>query len=245
MIIYDLEKKQHATKLTNTRQLVFATTNELNHFEFINDSLLKDVHKSARPVIRKRNLTLYSFKVYSTYGLKLDPQEVFLITHENLTLVILDDYHEFLVDLETIMLEQTKQEHFMALLLKLFLDDLYTSFSEIEDHLIDIEDGLSSGSLKNIDLDLLSSIKHDCMMAEKNMRRLKYITQDIMSLKSDTNHISSLVSATFEYSNHITSYSQHLIILYNSLISEKTNTSINRLTIFTVFATPITILSGI
>ena len=53
------------------------------------------------------------------------------------------------------------------------------------------------------------------------------------------------INRLYEFSEQLHEMTEHLMDLYNSRIADRTNNLINKLTIFTVFATPLSVISGI
>lgn len=203
--------------------------------------VLADAKLNPRPVVYTEDAKIYTFKVFHVGELNLNASLCQLLIESERVLILMDDYDYFLDELNF----NLNLNDFIQNFLKEFLDDLYVNYFTLEDQLINLEATISSGSITNINLDMLSSIKHDCMMAEQATRRLSFIIQDILVDQKDTKRLNSSVTNNHDISVHLADYVQHLIILYNSIISERTNNTINRLTAITVFATPITILSGI
>lgn len=245
VIVYNLKKKQYVKDTDTSNQIIFAVRSDLNTFDFVDSEMLKYIDQNPRPIIKERNTKIFAFKTFESVALALNENQVFFILHENVLLIVMDSYDAFTKDIEPIMFETDNIVTATRSILKVFITDLYVSFYELEDQLINLEGEVSKGVFDDINLDLLSSLKHDCMMAEKNMRRIQYIVQDVLETTNDPSNLMGLVSNNNDYANHLVTYTEHLILLYNSLISEKTNKTITRLTIFTVFATPISILSGI
>lgn len=58
-------------------------------------------------------------------------------------------------------------------------------------------------------------------------------------------NISTKMSRLYEFGSSLHEKADHLLELYNTSVSEKSNGFLNKLTIITVFTTPIAIFSGI
>ncbi len=223
------------------KEVLFLTRDELHELKNVTIEILEEVKYNPRPVVYVNNLKIYTFKVFHTETLSLRSSWCQLIVDKNTTTIILDNYEHFLYDLNMIF----DEENFLFNFMKVFLDDLYSNFYLLEDQLIDLEESISIEKNSDINLDILSSIKHDCMMAEKETRRLTFIIQDLIDTEIDSNRLMNSVLNNHDTAKHLVKYIQHLIFLYNSIINERTNRTINKLTVITLFGAPVTILSGI
>lgn len=210
------------------------THSEVKDLPF-DQKLLKN---NLRPVIHQNDCDIYTFNLYED---DLKPNQIIFIKNEKDLYLITEDTDTLRPVLESLF----NREHFLSEFIHYLLDEFYTIFSDYEDMLIELEDSLSSGSFKDVSLDSLSMMKHDAMMAEKNMRRIQYIMLNVQQRNNELAHLDGLVKNNSDYAKHLVDYVNHLLNLYNSLIAEKTNNTINKLTVLAFLATPVSMLSGI
>lgn len=235
MIIYNLLTKQKQTTLQNDNQCVLLDFHELKSLPFITQGIHTQM-ESTRPLIHFKDFHVYSFKTYQD---DLQATQAYLIHKGSSYYLVVEDVEVLDEAIQDIL----PQAQFMTELIKYFLDYFYTIFSNYEDKLINLEVSLSSGSFENVSLDSLSKMKHDAMMAEKNMRRIQYII--LNADEENMQHLHPLVMNNTDYTRHLVDYINHLLNLYNSLIQERTNNSLNKLSMLAFLATPVTIISGI
>lgn len=107
---------------------------------------------------------------------------------------------------------------------------------------------------KDFDFDRIVDMKNSSFQAKKCLRLLLYVGDQLLVNdnglipESDMRffrNIDMRINRMYEYASNIHEVSEHLMELYNSAISARTNDLINKLTVFTVFATPLTVLTGI
>ena len=197
MIIYDLKKKQYVTDTGTSNLIIFAMRDDLNTFDFVDSEMLKYIDQNPRPIIKERNTKIFAFKTFESVTLALNENQVFFILHENTLLIVMDSYDAFIKDIEPIIFETDNIITATLSILKVFITDLHVSFYEFEDQLINLEGEVSKGDFDDINLDLLSSLKHDCMMAEKNMRRIQYIVQNVLETTNDSSNTLYCLFAAF------------------------------------------------
>lgn len=238
MFIYNLDNKQEVQNLKEKHHFVLANETDSIKLPFYSNEYRLAIKNNPRPILHMNGLNVYSFKVYQD---DLKPIDITLVIQNESIYLISDISNKIKLDVSFFI----QDENFISSLLWYFLDEFYTTFSDYEDMLIELEDSLSSGSFENVSLDSLSEMKHDAMMADKNMRRIQYITFNVLQENKELEHLHNLVLNNSDYTKHIVDYVNHLINLYNSMIAEKTNNTINKLTILAFLATPVSILSGI
>lgn len=133
------------------------------------------------------------------------------------------------------------------------LSKMFTSLEVFETHMIAVENGLFKKGASNL-FDDIVKLKNLSFDVKRHLRLLTYIGDDIVSddnnLIGESNvkyfkNISTKMNRLYEFGTSLHTKSEHLMDAYNATVSGETNDFINKLTIVTVFATPITILSGI
>ncbi|MGX7243315.1 magnesium transporter CorA family protein [Enterococcus quebecensis] len=104
------------------------------------------------------------------------------------------------------------------------------------------------------DFEKIITMKNISFEAKRQLRMLTYISEQINSndndLISDENlkyfkNISAKTYRLYEFGTSLNDKTVHLMDLYTTNMSEKSNNFLNKLTVFSAFATPITVLSGI
>lgn len=133
------------------------------------------------------------------------------------------------------------------------LAKMFLSLENNEQAIVDLEMHL----LEHIDeanFDTIIQLKSMSFEAKRHLRLLTYIGDQILSndnnLISEENlkyfkNISTKMSRLYEFGSSLHEKSDHLLALYNTSVSEKSNGFLNKLTIITVFTTPIAVFSGI
>lgn len=128
-----------------------------------------------------------------------------------------------------------------------YLEDSFNVFSTLEEQMIDLDRNVN----QHVSFEKLSDFKYQAMKAERSFRSLEFIANETFKnkhLNLSESDITSLINHIHNlriYATHLVDFSNHLIMIYNAHVSEKTSRTINRLTLFTIFATPITMISGI
>lgn len=220
----------------NGTQYRFIDRSEIMSQSQLNYDLLDKATRNPRPVVLLDQKKIYSFYTFSQNALKLKAHLCQIVSENQETTIIMDHYASVV---DAMILD----DDLLSVFLKGLLEDIYSSFYTFEDEIMQLETDISLGLLDGINLDLLSSIKRDCLIAEKETRRLGFVVQDI--IQDDNHHLSRTIIHIHDTAKYLVEYVQHLMLLYNSIINEKTNKTINKLTAITVFVAPVTILSGV
>lgn len=143
---------------------------------------------------------------------------------------------------------------------QLYLSFLDALFSEMFDSLYLYEEILAEIENEIITSDKVHGMeeivekKNNCFKVKKYMRLLLLVGDDLVlninNLISEkemkvVNTLDVVINRLYEFSSNLYETCGHLLEIYDSTVSTRTNDVINKLTVFTVFATPITVLSGI
>lgn len=137
--------------------------------------------------------------------------------------------------------------------MELVFSDMFSRLCEYEDYLHHMESQLITGNKEY----KIGDIIHErdlCLTIKKYARQL-FLSGEDLKLNSNNlipenemrilPNIEAKISLINEMAGHLTEISAHLLEVYNSTGSAKTNNAINKLTVFNFFATPITVISGI
>lgn len=162
--------------------------------------------------------------------------------------------------METIQTDQDTQPNGMPTLIFIYykildhiLSNMFSSLEIFEKHMANIENGLLTKGTIHL-FDDIVKVKNLSFEVKRHLRLLTYIGDDMVSddnnLIAEANikyfkNISTKMNRLYEFGTSLHTKSEHLMDTYNATVSGETNDFINKLTIVTVFATPITILSGI
>ncbi|MGX6977685.1 magnesium transporter CorA family protein [Vagococcus elongatus] len=162
---------------------------------------------------------------------------------------LLEDFlDDFLPSIQTNDISQLYVSFLDALFSEMF-DSLYLYeeiLAEIENEII-ISDKVHG-------MEEIVEKKNNCFKVKKYMRLLLYVGDDLIlninNLISEkqmkvVNTLDVAINRLYEFSSNLYETCVHLLEIYDSTVSTRTNDVINKLTVFTVFATPITVLTGI
>lgn len=130
---------------------------------------------------------------------------------------------------------------------------MFEALSLYENHLVNIENEMTA-NLKDFEISTIVTIKNTSFRVKKYNRQLLYVGDQLIlndnGFINDNDvrylhNIDSRINKLYEYSDNIYEMGEHLMALYDSNITSQTNKSINKLTILTVFATPLTVITGL
>lgn len=133
------------------------------------------------------------------------------------------------------------------------LAKMFVSLENSEQTIADLEMRLLE-QMEEGNFETIMQLKSMSFEAKRHLRLLTYIGDQILSndnnLISEENlkyfkNISTKMSRLYEFGSSLHEKADHLLELYNTSVSEKSNGFLNKLTIITVFTTPIAIFSGI
>ena len=130
---------------------------------------------------------------------------------------------------------------------------MFESLVHYEEVLVEVELELIN-SIESYDFEKIVTFKSRSFQVKKYLRLFLYVGDQLIVNENELIHKADLkyfrnidmhINRLYEFSESIHEMCEHLMDLYDSTISSKTNNLINKLTIFTVFATPLTVISGI
>ncbi|AMP20462.1 hypothetical protein AZF37_04105 [endosymbiont 'TC1' of Trimyema compressum] len=133
------------------------------------------------------------------------------------------------------------------------LSDMFDSLVQFEEFLVKIELSLIE-NIESYSFEKIVTLKSKSFQVKKYLRLLLYVGDQLLVNENElipqddlkyVRNIDLNINRLYESSESIHEMCEHLMGLYDSTISSKTNNLINKLTIFTVFATPLTVISGI
>ncbi|WP_245612074.1 magnesium transporter CorA family protein [endosymbiont 'TC1' of Trimyema compressum] len=133
------------------------------------------------------------------------------------------------------------------------LTKMFICLENFEDAIVAQEKDLMSKGIE-CSVEDIAQMKSTSFEAKRYLRLLTYIGDQILSndnnLISEVNlkyfkNISTKINRLYEFGTNLHEKTEHLMDLYNTSVSEKSNNFLNKLTIITVFATPIAIFTGL
>lgn len=268
MEIYDVKTRKiyHSYKIPSDTSPVFivATANEFPH-------LLKELRMDIQSVsisptaeIRYESHAKFDYLNFVYYELK---ESEFLF--ENFNLFLTKNYLLFVVNEEGELHDQLINNFFEEVVFSDFVENslvslyyqflnaafkrMFEALYSYETYLSQVEDAIlvTDSEMKLSDI---VSMKNDSLEVKKYNRQLLFVGDQIILndngfVKSEDmrylQNIDTKINKLYEYSVNVHEMASHLMDIYNSSVTKKTNDLINKLTIFTVFATPLTVITGL
>ena len=138
-------------------------------------------------------------------------------------------------------------------LLEIAFTNMFEEMCQYESILSDMENDIAQDR-QRYDFEKIVGIKSNCFEVKKCMRLLLYVGDQLAANDNQLIEEKSMrffrnlemrINRMYEFAANIHEMSEHLMELYNSTVTSATNDLINKLTIFTVFATPLTLLTGL
>lgn len=221
-------------------------------YESVNDNIKFETHETCDFMsfvfFKFINECFFFEKINLYHG----PNFIILIVDNN------NDIHsEIIKELRVDYFKPSNGKEELALIYYKFfnnaLSEMFESLCRYEELLIETEAKI----LKNIDqynFEEIVGMKSMSFSIKKYLRFLLHVGDQI---SDNDNHLIPLrqikyfnnldvrINRLYEFAESIHEMTEHLMDLYDSTVTSKTNKLINKLTLFTVFATPLTVISGI
>ncbi len=235
-------------------KFVVLSEEELEHYNIGNSTMyyskVSDIRYESFDDYNHLNYVFYTFK-----NKKFEYTPINLIIKEGHLIYVLDDEDALNQQFINSFIETHSFSKNIETLFYAFMDyslkNMFKSLFDYETYISEVEDVILM-SKHDVNLDNVVALKNESLTVKKYNSQLLYVSDALLvntaylSLEDKYLHnIDSRVNKLFEYSNTIYESSAHLMELYNSKITSNTNDVINKLTIFTVFATPLTVITGI
>ncbi|WP_073184782.1 magnesium transporter CorA family protein [Anaerosphaera aminiphila] len=248
-IISNIEDfKEVAKKIPNFERYYkkYAETTEEIHFE----SLME--------------FSILNFVYYEIHNKKFTFEKVHLILYKNIIIIISNRekylYEKFIKGIisEIMMPEFTiNRINTMVFIYYQFLNRVFSkmfeSLSIFESDLAEIENQILADH-NNFELDSIVSIKNKSFLIQKLNRQLLYVGDQLILNDNEffskeymryLHNLDARINKLYEYSDDVYEMSESLMELYDSSVTSHTNDLINKLTVFTVIATPLTVITGL
>lgn len=266
MILYDLTQEQFYTDLTD-----FMPENEyfaiISHREFNQAREIFNIHLDGREGhqniddrIKFENHDSYDFISYMLFRLAGEEEKFAKMCSyfgKKFLILLLEDT----TMIENEIVERIKLKHYKAgdlplLYYKVFnlsLEKMFDGLSEFENLIANVELKLID-DVANYEFAKVIALKGQAYEIKKYCRHLLYIGDQLILNESElipenmTRYFDGIdvqMNRVYNFSEDISSKAEHLVDLYDSAVTSRTNNMINKLTIFTVLATPLMVISGI
>lgn len=130
---------------------------------------------------------------------------------------------------------------------------MFFSLEQFEEYIVN-QEAILIKTDTNFEFEKIVVIKTLSFEVKRYLRLFGYIGDQIVSndnnLILDKNlkyfkNISAKGNRLYEFGSSLHEKAEHLMDIYNTAVSERSNVSLNKLTVLSIFATPITVLSGI
>lgn len=270
MHVYNLDKKRAESNLEGyQKENHYFIVAEFDDVEAIKDSLgiasfPKSVYENVDESIRFESSDDYNFISFVFFDLN-DSDFVFekinLYHSSNfLTLIVSaqNDLHNRIIDeLRVDRLKGETKQSKLALICYHFLSNalsqMFDSLSRYEEILTKVEREILDNA-GNYNFEKIVDMKGMSFKIKKYLRFLLHVGDQITENNNELlpksmikifDNLDIRINRLYEFSEQIHEMAGHLLDLYDSTVTSKTNNLINKLTIFTVFATPLTVISGI
>lgn len=261
MKIYDVKSHRYVDSIKDRHVFVYGSEAEITPIleeKGIDLKLKQESNISAINYEVHDKYSHFNFVYYKLINEKFEFTNLNLLVNDQMVIYVMDDHplnkkfiESFVSDkLFDDLTEESLEELFYALL-STALKQMFTSLVDYETHISDIEDEILT-SKNNIKLEDIVFLKNESLNLKKYNRQLLYIGDMLLLndglLKVEDRYLKNVdasINKLYEYSNNIYEMSAHLMELFDSKVTASTNNIINKLTIFTVFATPLTVITGI
>lgn len=133
------------------------------------------------------------------------------------------------------------------------ISDMFDSLNRYEELLMNIEDELLKG-IGDGDFEKIVEAKGTSFAIKKNLRFLLHISDQIVDDENDLipmksakyfKNLDARINRLYGFSEGLHEMTEHLMNLYDSTVTSRTNRLLNKLTTVTIFATPLTVITGI
>lgn len=138
-------------------------------------------------------------------------------------------------------------------LLNVAFSNMVDALYDYEETLVNVENNLL-GNTKEYNLTHIVGIKNKIFQVKKYNRQLLYVGDQLLLNDNDyfaakdiryLHNLDVRINKIYEYSDSLYELSEHLMDVFNSSTTAHTNSLINKLTMFTAFAAPLGIITGL
>lgn len=207
------------------------------------------------------NYDVISFSFFEWKNSQMVFEKIYLYFSKNYVIFVCDQNDTLFKSVTSdIQLHEDKQPNGIDTLTYIYFKMLDHILSEMFVSLEHFETAIAEEELSllktagDYDFEKIIQMKTISFEARRQLRLLTYISEQILSNDNDLideeylkyfKNISAKTNRLYEFGSSLNDKSAHLMDLYTTNVSERSNNFLNKLTVFTAFATPITVLSGI
>lgn len=269
MIVYNMSSNQKVTQISRDKleENYFIISDFENQKELLKLLSLERNYKTNDIKDKEIDFQIYEsfdFVSLSRFGINklvLESSKLNFYLSENIFIIFTDtvDFiHSMLEEeiqecLDEVFSGREKLNHLYYHMFHLLFRDLFIELENLEEYLLEEMEKLAISN-KKVTLNIISSLRRISNQIVRNTRLLSYVTDEILAneggslLEGDLilfQNIDSRANKLYDFSLFIQEESNHLLDTYNSKINEQTNMFINAFTVFTVFITPLSFLTGL
>ena len=266
MVLYDLTQEkfeQELNKINSNHEYFLLISPD----EFYQVQKLFDIHfekdegqENIDDQIKFKNYGAYDFISYMFFRLNMEEvhfSKVCSYYGSKFFILLLDDASS----IESEIIERIKAKHyqegdlplFYYIIFNLSLERMFDSLSDFENLLTQVELQLI-GDATRYEFGRVIALKGEAYEIKKYCRHLLYIGDQLVLNENEMipnkmmryfRGIDVQMNRIYTFSEDICEKAGHLVNLYDSAVTSRTNNMINKLTIFTVLLTPLMVISGI
>lgn len=213
----------------------------------------------------------FTFANFQVYQEDILFEEINIFLSEKYILIVLRKKNDIYKKVKQLMCETFYYKSNLTLslfiiyssILRIIISNQFENLEKVEEIILQLEDDIINETVENVS-SKISHIRGVCRNCVKNIRPLTYIIdtllKDGMEFFSDDDHDNSYLEKEYEkllqgldlsidklynFSLSTRELADKLLDIYSSKVSERTNSLITKLTIFTGTAVPISIITGI
>lgn len=271
MLIYNLRnlelEKYHADIKENENYIIVISIDEIDNLPMMFDINSSHINKSLF-LSKSANFISYQETDFLNYiYFKLDNdtlvfENISFLLKKNFILFIHSDKDDsigkelisnYIEDIKYINLPLDTISYYYYLILNKSFTNMFKAINDYESLLTVIENDILMDK-KGLSYKDIVRNKKVSFTLKKNNRQLLYLGDQI--LLNDNNFIEdsamkyfhnldTKINILYQYSADVDDFSEHLMDVFDSHYAEKNNFTLNKLTIVTAVATPITVLTGL
>ena len=224
----------------------------------------RDIYENFNENIKFESHETYDFMSFVFFKLINECfffEKINLYHGSNFIILIIDSTN----DIHSKIIEELRVDYFkpsngkeeLALIYYKFfnnaLSEMFESLCRYEELLIGTEAKILQ-SIDHYNFEEIVGMKRMSFSIKKYLRFLLHVGDQISDNDNHLipsrqikyfNNLDIRINRLYEFAENIHEMTEHLMGLYDSTVTSKTNRLINKLTLFTVFATPLTVISGI
>ncbi|RVU55672.1 magnesium transporter CorA family protein [Anaerosphaera multitolerans] len=271
MKIYNLTEKIQLMDLNNLNlNNYYLIMSDIEEFKIWSEENLPSLKSYGRYVELSEEVHYESmvdfdflnFIYYESIDGKLSFDKVNIILNPNMIIILSDKLHYIYNSYIRIIIEEFMAADFQKFNPTVFIyyqflnrvfSKMFEALSFFESKLANIEN-LILEDHNNFELTSIVSIKNESFQVQKLNRQLLYVGDQLVLNDNEffdkddlryLHNIDAKINKLYEYSADIYEMAENLMEIYDSSVTSHTNNLVNKLTILTVVATPLTVITGL